>query len=70
MQKFLATQPQVETVFRLVTLQLGTSLMVAVKAKMRARTARELVATINRVERRRAPNFPNPVALLRADVTD
>jgi cation diffusion facilitator family transporter len=58
MQNFLATQPQVETVFRLVTLQLGTSLMVSVKAKMRARTARELVDTINRVEAATRAEFP------------
>ena len=58
MQKFLATQPQVETVFRLVTLQLGTSLMVSVKAKMRARTARELVDAINRVEAATRAEFP------------
>jgi divalent metal cation (Fe/Co/Zn/Cd) transporter len=58
MQTFIAAQPQVETVFRLLTLQLGTSLMVSVKAKIRARTARELVDTINRVEAALRDEFP------------
>ena len=58
MQTFIAAQPQVDTVFRLVTLQLGTSLMVSVKAKIRARTARELVDTINRVETALRAEFP------------
>jgi cation diffusion facilitator family transporter len=58
MQKFLAAQPQVEKIFRLVTLQLGTSLLVSVKAKMRARSARELIDTINRVEAATRAEFP------------
>jgi cation diffusion facilitator family transporter len=71
MQNFLAAQPQVETVFRLVTLQLGTSLMVSVKAKMRARTARELVDTINRVEVATRAEFPEIQWLFfEPDVTD
>ena len=58
MQEFLAAQPGVENVFRLLTLQLGTSLMVSVKAKVRARTARELVDAINRVEAATRAEFP------------
>jgi cation diffusion facilitator family transporter len=58
MQEFLAAQPHVETVFRIVTLQLGTSLLVSVKAKLKARTARELVDTINRVEVATRAAFP------------
>jgi cation diffusion facilitator family transporter len=58
MQKFLAAQPQVEKIFRLVTLQLGTSLLVSVKAKLRARSARELIDTINRVEAATRAEFP------------
>jgi hypothetical protein len=41
-----------------VTLQLGTSLMVSVKAKMKAQTARELVDTINRIEVATRAEFP------------
>src|SRR6266446_5392529 len=36
LRDFLQKQPGVEKIFRLLTLQLGTSLMVAVKAKMKA----------------------------------
>jgi divalent metal cation (Fe/Co/Zn/Cd) transporter len=71
MQAFLATQPQVEKVFRLVTLQLGTSLMVAVKAKLRAQTAVELVAAINRAETAMRAEFPEIQWLFfEPDVTD
>jgi cation diffusion facilitator family transporter len=58
MQKFLAAQPQVENLFRLVTLQLGTSLMVAVKVKLKARSAADLVAAINRTEVAMRAEFP------------
>jgi cation diffusion facilitator family transporter len=55
---FLQKQPGIERIFRLLTLQLGTSLMVAVKAQMNARTAGELVAEINRVEAAMRAEFP------------
>ena len=42
----------------LITLQLGTSLMVAVKVKMNAASAAELVARINRAEAALRAEFP------------
>jgi len=55
---FLLSQPGVEQIFRVLTLQLGTSLMVAVKAKLTAGTARELVDAVNRVETAMRAEFP------------
>jgi cation diffusion facilitator family transporter len=55
---FLEAHPEVERVLRLLTLQLGTSLMVAVKVKMKAATAAELVAGINRAEKALRREFP------------
>jgi cation diffusion facilitator family transporter len=55
---FLEAHPEVERVLRLLTLQLGTSLMVAVKVKMKAATAAELVAGINRAEKALRAEFP------------
>jgi cation diffusion facilitator family transporter len=55
---FLENSPEVEQVLRVLTLQLGASLMVAVKAKMRAGSARELVAAINRAEKAVRAEFP------------
>src|SRR2546428_495927 len=50
LRNFLEKQDSVEHVFRLLTLQLGTSLMVAVKAKMKGATAAELIDGINQTE--------------------
>jgi len=58
LREFLERQPGVERVFRLLTLQLGTSLMVAVKAKMAAESMAELVAAINRAEAATRAEFP------------
>ncbi|MBF8293381.1 MAG: cation diffusion facilitator transporter family protein [Steroidobacteraceae bacterium] len=58
MREFLQRQDGVEKVYRLLTLQLGTSLMVAVKAKMRGSSAAELVAAINRTEAAMRAEFP------------
>jgi cation diffusion facilitator family transporter len=58
LREFLLKQPGVERIYRLLTLQLGTSLMVSVKAKIRAHTARELVETINRAEAATRVEFP------------
>jgi cation diffusion facilitator family transporter len=58
LRAFLQKQPGIEKIFRLLTLQLGTSLMVSVKAKMTARTADELVADINRAEAAMRAEFP------------
>ena len=51
-------QDGVEKIYRMITLQLGTSLMVAVKARMKAATADELVAAINRAEAAMRAEFP------------
>ncbi|HEY5898703.1 MAG TPA: cation diffusion facilitator family transporter [Burkholderiales bacterium] len=58
MRKFLGRQDGVEHLFQLVTLQLGTSLMVAVKAKVRGESAGELVDAINRCEAAMRAEFP------------
>jgi len=58
LREFLQRQPGVEKVLRLLTLQLGTSLMVAVKVKMAPESAAELVAAINRAEAATRAEFP------------
>src|SRR5262249_5544102 len=58
LRDFLQRQPGVEQILRLVTLQLGTSLMVAVKAKMAPESAVELVSAINRAEAAARAEFP------------
>ncbi len=55
---FLERQAGVERVLRLITLQLGTSVMVAVKVKMTGQTAAELLAAINEAERALRAEFP------------
>ncbi|MFL6570525.1 MAG: cation diffusion facilitator family transporter [Burkholderiales bacterium] len=58
LREFLRRQPGVETVFRLLTLQLGTSLMVAAKVRMKPESAAELIAAINRAEAATRAEFP------------
>jgi len=58
LREFLQKQEAMETIFRVLTLQLGNSLMVAVKAKLKAETAAELVAAINRTEAAMRAEFP------------
>jgi cation diffusion facilitator family transporter len=58
LRDFLGRQEGVEEVFRVLTLQLGATLMVAVKARMKAATAVELVAAINRAEAAMRAEFP------------
>jgi cation diffusion facilitator family transporter len=58
LRQFLLQQPGVEKVFRVITLQLGMSFMVAVKVKMSVRTVNELVAAINRAEAATRAEFP------------
>jgi cation diffusion facilitator family transporter len=57
-REFLQQQDKVEKVFRIITLQLGTSLMVAAKVRMKAHSAKELVAAINRAETALRAQFP------------
>ncbi len=58
LREFLLKQDGVDKIFRLLTLQLGNSLMVSVKAKIKANTAAELVAAINRAEAAMRAEFP------------
>ena len=58
MREFLEHQDDVEKLFGLLTLQLGSSVMVAVKARMKAGTADELVDAINRCEAAMRAEFP------------
>jgi cation diffusion facilitator family transporter len=58
LRRFLETQAEVDRVLRLITLQLGTSVMVAVKVKMKAHSAPQLVAAINRAEQAMRAEFP------------
>jgi cation diffusion facilitator family transporter len=57
-REFVERHEGVEKVYRVITMQLGTSLMVALKAKMKARDAAELVAAINRAEAAVRREFP------------
>jgi len=59
MRAHLAGQPEVDTVYKVITQQMGGDVMVAVKAKMSpARSAVALVEAINRVERGFRASFP------------
>jgi cation diffusion facilitator family transporter len=58
MRRFLEHQPGVEKVYRMITMQLGTSVMVAVKAKLAGANPAELVAGINRTEAALRAEFP------------
>jgi cation diffusion facilitator family transporter len=58
LRDFLQRQDGVEKIYRLITLQLGTSLMVSVKARMKGASARELVSSINRAEAATRVEFP------------
>jgi cation diffusion facilitator family transporter len=57
-REFLEGHEGVEKIYRILTLQLGTSLMVALKVKMNAVSAAEMVAEINRAERALRAEFP------------
>jgi cation diffusion facilitator family transporter len=58
MRAFLEQHPGVKRVLRLLTLQLGTSVMVAVKVQMEARDAARMVAAINGAEKALRGEFP------------
>jgi cation diffusion facilitator family transporter len=59
MMDFLCDQPEVDTVFNLLTLQLGEDVMVAVKAKMEpAESCDAFVENINRCESALREQFP------------
>jgi cation diffusion facilitator family transporter len=58
LREALQRQPGVDNVYRMITMQLGTSLMVAVKVRMKADSAKEMVAAINRAEAALRAEFP------------
>ncbi len=58
LRECLAKQDGVEKIHRLITLQMGNSLMVAVKAKMKGGTMDQAVAAINRAEAAMRAEFP------------
>jgi cation diffusion facilitator family transporter len=59
MMAFLQAQPQVDKVFRLITLHMGADVMVAVKARMKAQGSEAaLVAAINAAEAAFTERFP------------
>jgi cation diffusion facilitator family transporter len=58
-RRFIEERQEVARVFSVITLQLGGSLMVAVKVHMRGESANELVASINRVEAAMREAFPD-----------
>jgi|SRR5450432_2446600 len=56
---FVGSQPEVERLFNLITLQLGPDVMVAIKAQMRGElSGNELIAAINRVEAAMKKRYP------------
>ncbi|HEY6820909.1 MAG TPA: cation diffusion facilitator family transporter [Burkholderiales bacterium] len=57
-RRFLEGREEVVRLHRLITVQLGASLMLAVKAEMKAETAAGLVADINRAEAALRAEFP------------
>jgi cation diffusion facilitator family transporter len=57
-REFLERHEGIEKVYRIITMQLGTSLMVALKARMKATSAAQLVADINRAEQALRAEFP------------
>ena len=58
LREFLERRDGVEKIYKLLTLQLGGTLMVAVKVKMSAASAADLVACINRAETALRAEFP------------
>lgn len=58
-EQFVAAQPEVQQVFRIITLAWGTQLMIAVKARMtHTDTALQMVHAINAVEERMQQRWP------------
>jgi len=58
LRRFVEGREGVDKVYRVLTLQLGTSLMVALKVKMNAKSAAELISRINEVEAALRIEFP------------
>jgi cation diffusion facilitator family transporter len=58
MRRFVERSDGVEQVYSLITMQLGTSLMVSLKVKIKAVTAAELISRLNEVEVALRIEFP------------
>ena len=59
MRDFIAGRPEVAEVYKLITLQLGTELMVSAKVRMQEKNAAlQLIEDINRVEAAFKASFP------------
>jgi len=58
MREFLERREEIDHLYRMLTLQLGTSLMVAVKARMKGASAAQLVEDTNRCEAAMRAEFP------------
>lgn len=58
LRRFVEAHEGVDQVYRVLTLQLGTSLMVSCKVKIKATTAEQLVSRINEVEAALRIEFP------------
>jgi len=70
-RSFIEKRPEVARVLRMITLQLGGNVMVAVKAHMRDENASAMVSSINRVEAAVREAFPEIQWLFfEPDVTD
>jgi cation diffusion facilitator family transporter len=69
---FLEQREEIDTVYNLVTLQLGNDVMVSIKAKMKGdTTAAGLIAQINTVERALKQQFPQVrFSFFEPDLTD
>jgi len=56
---FLETRPEIESIFNLITLQLGAQIMVAIKAKMaKAESIEQVIKNINVCEKELKKAFP------------
>jgi divalent metal cation (Fe/Co/Zn/Cd) transporter len=56
---FLETRPEIESIFNLITLQLGAQIMVAVKAKMaKTESIEQVIKNINVCEKELKKAFP------------
>jgi len=58
LRRFVEAREGVDKVYRVLTLQLGTSIMVSCKVKIKAATAQQLVSRINEVEAALRIEFP------------
>lgn len=72
MLNFLNDQPEIEQIYNLLTLQLGSDVMVAVKARMiEPESAKKMISDINRMEKEFKVAFPHTLWLFfEPDIAD